>query len=161
MLPAGGDTRGTLRRDSSVDDRFDGRLYAGAVAELRDLERLLAMLPGVCEGVHYGRRTWSVASKAFVWERPFSKADIKRFAGGPVPQGPVLALVTDGLEDKEALLQAHPGYLFTIPHFTNYPALLLHLSRASAEELRESLLDAWLVHAPSDVARAHLERPSE
>lgn len=123
---------------------------------MADLERLLAPIPDVSEGVHYGYRTWLVAGKRFVWERPFSKADIKRFADAPVPDGPILALVTDGLEDKEALLQAHPEFLFTIPHFTNYPAVLLHLNRAGAEELRASLLDAWLVHAPSDIARSYL-----
>ncbi len=131
------------------------------MADLNDVERLVAMLPEVSEGARYGHRTWLVAGKAFAWERPFSKADLKRFADDPVPQGPILALVTDGLEDKESLLQAHPGHLFTIPHFTGYSAVLLHLASASEDDLREALLDAWLVHAPTDVARAHLEQRDE
>ena len=78
-----------------------------------------------------------------------------------MPQGPILALVTDGLEDKESLLQAHPDHLFTIPHFEGYSAVLLHLESASDDDLREALLDAWLVHAPDDVARTHLQQRDE
>ena len=128
------------------------------MVKIEDVAALVAELPEVTEGERYGNRTWYVAGKAFAWERPFSKADIKRFADDPVPKGPILALVTDGLEDKESLLQAHPGHLFTIAHFKGYPAVLLHLASASENDLREALLDAWLVHAPADVARAHLEQ---
>jgi hypothetical protein len=126
------------------------------MAGLEDVERLVALLPEVSDGARYGHRTWLVGGKVFAWERPFSKADLKRFAGDPVPQGPILALVTDGLDDKESLLQAHPDFLFTIPHFTGYSAVLLHLASASEDDLREALLDAWLVHAPDDLARSHL-----
>jgi hypothetical protein len=131
------------------------------MADLGDVERLVAMLPEVSEGTRYGHRTWAVGGKAFAWVRPFTKADIGRFADSPVPQGPILALATDGLEDKASLLQAHPRYLFSIPHFDGHAALLVHLARASEEDLREALLDAWLVHAPTDVARAHLEHHRE
>ena len=131
------------------------------MADFEDVERLVAMLPDISEGTRYGHRTWAVGGKGFAWERPFSKADIKRFVGAPVPQGPILALVTDGLEDKESLLQAHHEYLFTIPHFDGYPAVLLHLESASENDLRESLLDAWLVHAPTSVARTYLEQHRE
>ena len=131
------------------------------MADFGDVEQLVKTLPEVATGVRYGHRTWAVADKVFAWERPFSKADIKRFAENPVPQGPILALVTDGLEDKEALLQARHAYLFTIPHLDNYPAVLLHLASASEDELAEALLDAWLVHAPTDVARTYLDQRGE
>lgn len=131
------------------------------MADLGDVERLVAMLPEVSVGVRYGHRAWAVGGKVFAWERPFSKADLKRFADDPVPQGPILALATDGLEDKESLLQSHHGHLFTIPHLDNYPAVLLHLGSASENDLREALLDAWLVHAPTDLARAHLAQRGE
>jgi len=128
------------------------------MSDLEDVQRLAAPLPGVTDGERRGTRAWVVAGKVFAWERPFSKADIKRFAGDPVPQGPVLALVTDGLEDKEALLQAHPEHLFTIPHFDNYAAVLLHLENADEADLREALEDAWLVHAPAELAATYLEQ---
>jgi hypothetical protein len=131
------------------------------MTDLGDVERLVAMLPEVTAGTRYGHRSWTVAGAVFAWERPFSKADVKRFADAPVPDGPIVALAADGLEDKEALLQAHPEYLFTIPHLDGYPAVLVHLARAGEDDLRDALLDAWLVHAPDDLAHAHLQRREE
>lgn len=128
------------------------------MSDLEDVQRLAAALPGVTEGERYGHRAWVVAGKVFAWERPFTKADIKRFAGDPVPQGPVLALATDGLEDKDALLQAHTEYLFTISHLDNYAAVLLHLENADEADLRGALEEAWLVHASANIAKNYLEQ---
>ncbi|UZN03542.1 hypothetical protein [Cellulomonas sp. S1-8] len=127
------------------------------MADLEDVQRLVTSLPDVTDVERRERRAWAVAGKTFAWERAFSKADIRRYAGAPVPSGPILALATDGLEDKEALLQAHPGYLFTIPHFDGYAAVLLHLESADETDLRDALENAWLVHAPADVAERYLE----
>ena len=130
------------------------------MADLHTVERLVAELLAVTEGVRYGHRTWLVAGTVFAWERPFSKADVRRFGDAPVPEGPILALVTDGLEDKEALLQAHPQHLFDIEHLHGYAAVLVHLASADEQDVREALLDAWLVHAPDALARPFLdERP--
>ena len=126
------------------------------MADLDDVQRLAEALPGVTVGESRGQRSWVVGGKTFAWERPFRKADLARLAGAPVPQGPILALATDGLDEKEALLQAHPQYLFTIAHLDGYPALLVHLGRADEAGLREALEDAWLVHAPAAVAERYL-----
>jgi len=128
------------------------------MSDFEDVERLAATLPGVTAGERRGGRTWAVAGTVFAWERPFTKADIKRFAGNPVPGGPILALATDGLEDKEALLQTRPGYLFTIQHFDNYAAVLVHLEQGGDPDLRAALEDAWLVHASADIAERYLDQ---
>jgi len=79
-------------------------------------------LPEVTEGERHGNRSWFVAGKCFAWERPFSKADIKRFGDAIPPQGPIFAVRVTDLGEKEAVLAAQPKAFFTIPHFDGYSA---------------------------------------
>jgi hypothetical protein len=53
---------------------------------LDDVARMAMALPEAAEGERRGTRTWSVNSKCFARERPFTKADIKRFGDTPPPK---------------------------------------------------------------------------
>jgi hypothetical protein len=128
------------------------------VATLDDVARIALELPEVAEAEHRGSRTWSVAGKGFAWERPFSKADIKRFGDVTPPEGPILAVRIDDLGEKEAVLAAQPKAFFTIPHFDGYPAVLIQLRKASAKALRDALVDGWLACAPPKLVDEYLKR---
>lgn len=123
---------------------------------LDDAVRMVTALPEVAEGTRFRRRTWFVADKAFAWERPFSKADIKRFGDTQPPTGPILALATADLEDKEAVLAAGTKGFFTIPHFDGFAAVLVQLSVVAVNPLREAIEDAWLASAPERLSQAFL-----
>ncbi|GAA3455477.1 MmcQ/YjbR family DNA-binding protein [Dactylosporangium matsuzakiense] len=133
-----------------------------AMVTLDEVAALALRLPEVVEGESRGNRSWDVGGRTFAWERPFSKADIKRFDGAEVPAGPILAVAVADLGEKEAVLaQQRPGY-FTIAHFNGYPAVLVRLAAVQLPDLEESLVDGWLAKAPKRLADAFLaERPAE
>jgi hypothetical protein len=128
------------------------------VATFDDVARLALELPGVTEGERHGNRIWKVTDKAFAWERPFSKADLRRFGDEPPPGGPILAVRVDDLGEKEAALAANPEAFFTIPHFDGYAAVLIQLPVVSEKALRDAITDGWLACAPRDLAERYLRR---
>ncbi len=122
------------------------------MATIDDVAVLARQLPEVTEAERHGNRSWFVARKAFAWERPFSKADLRRFGEQTPPDGPILAVRVEDLGEKEAVLAAHPEAFFTISHFDGYAAVLIQLDAVSAAELREAVTDAWLAIAPPALA---------
>ena len=145
-----------LSPGDSLPDR--AAAYRTGMATVEDAARMATGLPEVTVGERHGNRTWFVAGKAFAWERPFSKADIRRFGEQTPPDGPILAVRVADLGEKEAILAANTDAFFTIPHFDGYSAVLIQLPEASVAALREAITDGWLACAPPKLADEYLRR---
>ena len=127
-----------------------------------DVARLALALPETEETTSYGNVSWAVKSggkakpKGFVWERPLSKKDrtlLTEAAEIEVPPDEViLAARVEDLAEKEAVLAEHPDAVFTTPHFSGYPAVLVRLDRIDESLLAEIITSAWLAVAPKKLA---------
>jgi len=127
-------------------------------ATIDDVALIALGFPETTEGTRYRNRTWFVRDKAFAWERPFTKADIKRFGDATPPAGEILAVRVDDLGEKEAVLQSGVAGFFTIPHFDGYAAVLVELDVISERDLLVALEDAWLASAPRALADEYMSR---
>jgi hypothetical protein len=93
-------------------------------------------LPETEESTSYGRPSLKVRGKSFVTIRERPDALVVRCDG----------------EEKPFLLEGRPDIVFTTPHYDGYPYLLVRLD-APVEEMRELVLDSWLILAPKTLAK--------
>jgi hypothetical protein len=124
-----------------------------------DVDALARSLPGVTVGTSWGHKTWKVGDKGFAWERPFSKADLVRFGDEKPPSGEILAVRTESLDAKDALLAIAPPGFFTIPHFNGYAGILIELRKARAKDVRAAIMDAYHAMAAAKPAARRPRRP--
>src|SRR3954463_12434322 len=127
------------------------------MVKVDEAARMALELPEVTEGDRHGHRTWSVAGKGFAWERPFSKADIRRFGDSTPPDGPIVAVRVEDLHEKEAVLASEPKVFFPTPHFDGYAAVLIELKAVTKRAVREAILDGWLACAPTTLGQRYLQ----
>ena len=127
------------------------------MATLDDVAAIALSFSEVTEGVRYGNRSWMVNGKTFVWERPFTKADIKRFGDAPIPDGEIIAVSVEDQMDKQAVLASNPKAFFSIQHLDGYNAYLIRLNKVTSRQLRDALMDAWLICAPARLTEQYLE----
>jgi hypothetical protein len=98
-------------------------------------------LPETEESTSYGRPSLKVRGKSFVTIRERPDALVVRCDG----------------EEKPFLLEGRPEIVFTTPHYDGYPYLLVRLD-APVEEMRELVLDSWLILAPKTLAKQVADR---
>lgn len=131
------------------------------MATIDDVRAIALALPGVTErvGGHTGEPAWRLSSGQIAWIRGPRATDLRQLAalGAAWPEGPVLAVRVGSQEEKEALLAAEPGILFSIPHFDGYAGLLVKLDAIDRDRLAELIAEAWLVRAPVLVAKRWLD----
>jgi len=126
------------------------------MADWDDVQRLALDLPETSERLSRDLRQWRVRDKLIVWERPLRRSDLEAL-GDSAPDGPILGARVEHLVAKEALLADDPDVFFTTPHFDGYPAVLVRLERISLEDLREVIVEAWLVRAPKRLAKQFMD----
>ena len=121
-----------------------------------DVDRVARELPDVASGTDgFGQLKWEVRKQYFVYERPLRKKDLQEL-GADAPTGDILGVRVAELDDKLGLIGSNPDVFFTIPHYANYPAVLVQLDKISLDQLREVVTDAWLARAPKKLAAQFL-----
>jgi len=126
------------------------------MADLNDVQRIALALPETT--MDDDRIAFSVNTKgkrkgiAWVWmERVHPKQ-------ARVPNLSVLAIRVRDLAEKDMLLAARPGTLFTEPHYNGFPAILARLGAIDVDELEGLIRNAWRCQAPTALVRSFDER---
>jgi hypothetical protein len=129
------------------------------VASFDDVRRIALSLPETTEAVSWGNAHWRVKNKGFVWERPLNQSDrvALEALGEVAPDGALLGVRVADLGAREAMIADDPTLFFTIPHFDDFPAILVRLDLIGVPELEELIVEAWLDRAPKKLGQQYLD----
>jgi len=126
------------------------------MADLSDVQRIALALPDT--SLDDDRIAFSVTNKgkrkgiAWVWMERIHPKQAR------VPNLSVLAIRVRDLAEKDMLLAARPGTLFTEPHYNGFPAILARLGAIDVDELAGLIRNAWRCQAPAALMRSFDER---
>jgi hypothetical protein len=126
------------------------------MASWDDVRRIALDLPEAVEDASGTTTAWRVSGKPFAWERVLRRGERAQL-GAAAPDGPALGLRVPEPSAVDALVAARPGVFFTVAGYGVHPMVLLHVERASFEDLDEAITDAWLCRAPRRLTRAFLD----
>jgi hypothetical protein len=126
------------------------------VTTYADVERFALTLPETTSTPSYGGAPALRVNKRLIGRLRGEMADDVDDLTG-MPYGEVLMVRVADLGEKEALLASAGRAYFTIPHYDNYPSVLVRLSRVEVTELRELLVEAWARAAPKRALKAYVE----
>ena len=128
------------------------------MATMADLDELALALPQTTKEVSEdGRPAYFVHGKLFCFHRGRRPDAVDPETGERLAD--VLMFRVADLDVKELILADERGIFFTTPHFNGYPAVLMRipdLVRLDREELRDTVVEAWLTRARKRVAKAWL-----
>ncbi|CAA9312967.1 MAG: hypothetical protein AVDCRST_MAG07-623 [uncultured Frankineae bacterium] len=125
-----------------------------------DVRRIALDLPEAVEDDSGTTTAWRVGGKPFAWERILRRGERAQL-GAAAPPGPALGLRVPEPDAVDGLVAARPGVFFTVAGYGVHPMVLLHVERASFEDLDEALTEAWLCRAPRRLTRPFLEAVAE
>ena len=133
------------------------------MATMKDLDELALAMPQATKEVSDdGRPAYLVHGKVFCFHRSRRPDAVDPETGERLDD--VLMFRVADLDVKELVLADDEGVFFTTPHFNGYPAVLVRirdLARLDREELRETVVEAWLTRAQKRVAKAWLAEHEE
>jgi len=126
---------------------------------MADLDELAMAMPQTTREVSDdGRPSYLVHGKMYCFHRSRRPDAVDAATGERM--GDVLMFRVADLGVKELILSDARGIFFTTPHFNGYPAVLMRipdLERLDREELRDTVVEAWLTRAQKRVANAWLK----
>jgi hypothetical protein len=129
------------------------------MATMADLDEFALAMPQTTKEVSDdGRAAYFVHGKFFCCHRGRRRDAVDPGTGERLDD--VLMFRVADLDVKELLLADDRDVFFTTPHFKGYPAVLVRipdLARLDRDELRDTVIEAWLTRAQKRVANAWLD----